>query len=126
MPCPGERDTRHHRTRTDESCGVAPDYLTNLSRGTPRGSPYDEGHFRAKVGRVLHISECCHLASVYKIAAPPKIVPGRPVGRYEVMDDRKWFIKDRVASERDSVAHVHVVVIIRVEAADLLQSRAPY
>ena len=71
-----------------------------------------------------HIGECLYLTSIDRIASPPKIVPRCSGSWYEVMYNSKWLINNSMLSKCDPVTHIHVIVIIRVEAADLLQSRA--
>jgi hypothetical protein len=46
-----------------------------------------------KVRGAPHISECRYVAAVYKTAVPPEIMLRRPLGKNELTDDRKWFVK---------------------------------
>jgi len=73
-----------------------------------------------------HIGECLYLTLIDKVASLPKIVPRCSGGWYEVMNSSKRLIKDSTLSKCQAVTHIHVIVIIRVEAADLPQIRAPY
>ena len=70
------------------------------------------------------LANTVYLTLIGEVALPPEIVPGCPSGWHEVMHDSKRLIKDPVLSMRYPVAHIHVILMIRVEAADLLQGGA--
>jgi hypothetical protein len=72
----------------------------------------------------VHIGECLYLTLIDEEAPPPKILPRCPGGWYEVVYNSKRLINDSVLSICYPVTHIHVIVIIRVEAADLPQNRA--
>jgi len=109
-------------TYSNETVWVAPDYLADFSRNACRQGPYYESHLCAKVRCALHIGECLHLASIDKIASPPEIAPGCPRSRNEMVYDSIWLVNNFILGKRDSVTHVHVIVIIGMKTTDLVQS----
>jgi hypothetical protein len=121
-----EHDPSHHGARADEPVQVPPKCLLHSSRDAPRHDPPNKGQFRTKVCRALHISERLNLAQIDKVAAPPEIAPSCSGGRHEMIDDSQWLVEDIIMGERKAMTHVHVIVVIRVEATDFLQSGAPH
>jgi hypothetical protein len=98
--------------------------MANLGQDAPRQRASYKGQFRIQARGFLHISEYRHLTLIGEVDLPPKVVPGCSSGWYEVMHDSERLIKDSVLSMRYPVAHIHVILMIRVEAADLLQGGA--
>src|SRR5215470_142304 len=124
MPQAREGDTCNHRADAFQSVQVTSNYMANLGRNAPRQRAFDKGLFRIQARGFLHIGEYRHLTSICAVALPPKVVPGCSSGGHEVMHDGKRLVKDPVLSMRYPVTHIHVILMIRVEAADLLQGGA--
>jgi hypothetical protein len=120
-----ECDPGDHSAHASESVQVTSDHVPHLSLNARGQGASDEGQFRAQARRVLHIGERLHLALIDIEAASPEIAPRRPRDRHPVMHDRARLIEHPVPSVGDSVRDIHVIVVIRLEAAELLQDRAP-
>jgi hypothetical protein len=125
MPEARERDPGDHRADAGEPVQVTSDHVPHLSLNARGQGASDEGHFRAQARRALHIGERLHLALIDVEAAPPEIAPCRPRDRHPVMHDRARLIEHLVLSVGDPVRDIHVIVVIRLEAAELLQDSAP-
>jgi hypothetical protein len=96
----------------------------NLGPDARRQCARDKGQFRVEARSFSHVGECLYLAFIDSVTSPPEVMPRCPGGWDEVMHNSKRLIEDSALGICDAVAHIHVIVIIRVEAADLAQGRA--
>jgi hypothetical protein len=118
-------DPCDHRAHASEPVQVTADHVAHLSLNARGQSASDEGQLRAQARRIIHVGERLHLALVHVEAAPPEIAPGRPGNRHPVVHDGARLIEHLVLGVGDPVRDIHVIVVIRLEAAELLQDRAP-